>query len=124
MGTTFSMGEASASTGLSPDTLRYYEDSGIVGPFDRDTSNRRTFTDNDIAWIGVVTCMRDAGLGISELRAFAEILRDGDPSADLTTFLHARRAALAARADALARAITVLDEKIDHYTRASATPST
>ena len=84
------MSEASASTGLSPDTLRYYEDIGIIGPFDRDTSNRRTFTSTDIAWIGVITCMREAGLGISDLRTFAEILRDSDAPADPTTFLRGR----------------------------------
>lgn len=115
--TGLTMGEASAATGLSLDTLRYYEDEGIVGPFDRDTSNHRRLSDTDVAWIHVVTCMREAGLGISELRTFAGIVRESEPSDDLETFLHGRRDALVARADALARAITVLDEKIAHFAR-------
>ncbi|MGZ0712624.1 MerR family transcriptional regulator (plasmid) [Coraliomargarita sp. W4R53] len=119
MGVTFSMGEASASTGLSPDALRYYEAEGIIGPFTRDASNRRRVTNNDLAWIGVITCMRDAGLGISDLRIFAELLRESDVSADPTVFLQSRRAALATRADTLARAINVLDEKIAHYSQAT-----
>ncbi|KAA9148741.1 MerR family transcriptional regulator [Microbacterium lushaniae] len=120
MSATFTIGEASASSGLSPDALRYYEEEGIIGPLGRDASNRRRFSESDIAWIGVVTCMREAGLGISELRVFAALLRGGDTSEDPVTFLRGRRAALAARADLLARAIGVLDHKIAYFSGMSA----
>ncbi|MEZ2372987.1 MerR family transcriptional regulator [Arthrobacter sp. RCC_34] len=115
--TTFTMQEAVAASGLSPDAIRYYEDEGIIGPFERSSSNHRRFSDSDLAWIGVVTCMRDAGLGISDLREFATLLRGEEASADPATFLRERRAALDARAEALQRAIDVLDDKITHFGR-------
>ncbi len=119
MSATLTIGEASASSGVSPDALRYYEEEGIIGPLGRDASNRRRFSESDLAWIGVVTCMREAGLGISELRVFAALLRGGDTSEDPVTFLRGRRDALAARADLLARAIGVLDDKISYFSRMS-----
>jgi len=63
-------GDAAQRTGLSLDTLRYYEREGIIGPIRRDTGGRRRYTEDDVAWIGIVTCLRDAGLGIDDLRRF------------------------------------------------------
>lgn len=64
-------------TGLSHDTLRYYEREGLIGPVPRDGGGRRRYEDADLEWIGLVTCLRDAGLGIADLRRFTELLRVG-----------------------------------------------
>ena len=111
----WTIGEAAAQTGLSDDALRYYEREGLVGPIDRDAAGRRRYREGDLAWISVVTCMRDAGLGIADLRRFTELLRSSDEPEERTEFLLRRRAELVARRDALSAAIVVLDDKIDHF---------
>lgn len=92
-----------------------------MGPIDRDASGHRRYADNDVAWIGVVTCLRDAGLGIADLRRFTSLLRsptlqsaDGE-AAERTEFLKGRRDELVRQAGALAAAVKVLDEKIAYY---------
>lgn len=115
MTTMLTMGEAVAASGLSADTLRYYEDEGIIGPLTRDRRNHRVFSDNDLAWIGVVTCMKDAGLGIDDLRTFADLLHGPHASVDPVAFLEERRAALEERRRVLSRAIAVMDDKIAHF---------
>jgi DNA-binding transcriptional MerR regulator len=120
---TFTMGEATAETGLTADTLRYYEDERIIGPLARDRRNHRVFSDRDLAWIHVVICMRDAGLGIDELRTFADLLHGPHASPDPVGFLRERRAALEVRRQVLTRAITVMDEKIAHFETAGALES-
>ncbi|RKS90137.1 DNA-binding transcriptional MerR regulator [Microbacterium sp. AG790] len=117
MTTMLTMGEAVAASGLSADTLRYYEDEGIIGPLERDHRNHRVFSDNDLAWIGVVTCMKDAGLGIDDLRTFADLLHGPHASIDPVAFLEERRAALEERRRVLSRAIAVMDDKIAHFRR-------
>ncbi|WP_169166626.1 MerR family transcriptional regulator [Cellulomonas taurus] len=118
--TPVTIGEASTRTGLSVDALRYYEDEGLIGPLDRDGANHRVFSENDLAWIAVITCMRDAGLGIADLRTFCDLLHRRRATADPVAFLRDRRAALAARAAVLDRAIAVLDDKIAHFSRVDA----
>lgn len=115
MTTMLTMGEAVVASGLSADTLRYYENEGIIGPLARDHRNHRVFSDNDLAWIGVVTCMKDAGLGIDDLRTFADLLHGPHASVDPVAFLEERRAALEERRRVLSRAITVMDDKIAHF---------
>lgn len=115
MTTMLTMGEAVAASGLSADTLRYYEDEGIIGPLERDHRNHRVFSDKDLAWIGVVTCMKDAGLGIDDLRTFADLLHGSGGSVNPVDFLRERRAALEERRRVLSRAIAVMDDKIAHF---------
>lgn len=113
--TGLSIGDVARATGLSEDTLRYYEREGLVGPIDRDSSGHRRYSDNDVAWVGVVTCLRDAGLGISDLRRFTSLLRADGDATEREDFLRGRRDELVRQADALAAAIRVLDDKIQHY---------
>lgn len=110
-----SIGEAADATGLTEDALRYYEREGLVGPIARDASGHRRYTEQDLAWIGIVTCLRDAGLGIADLRRFTTLLHaDGEPT-ERATFLLRRRAELVRQRESLDAAITVLDGKIAHY---------
>lgn len=108
-------GEVVERTGLTHDTLRYYEREGLVGPVRRTAGGQRVYDEDDLAWIGIVTCLRDAGLGIADLRRFTELLRsEGDPN-DRVGFLQRRRVELDERMAKTQQAIDVLDGKIAHY---------
>lgn len=106
---------AAAHAGVSLDTLRYYEREGLIGPIARTESGHRAYGEDDLFWIGLVTCLRDAGLGISELREFTSLLRGEGNSSDRVSFLTAHREELQRRKDQIDLAIGVLDEKIAHY---------
>jgi DNA-binding transcriptional MerR regulator len=101
-------------TGLTPDTLRYYEREGLVGPIAR-MSGQRRYSEDDVAWIGIVTCLRDAGLGIADLRRFTTLLRDEAGAGDRVEFLLRRRAELQERLAQITAAVAVLDDKIAYY---------
>ncbi|PZT71178.1 MerR family transcriptional regulator [Streptomyces sp. SW4] len=113
--TTLSPAAAAERTGVSLDTLRYYEREGLIGPIRRSAGGRRQYTEEDVFWIGLVTCFREAGLGITDLREFVAILRSEHSAQDRVAFLRERRAALEGRVAALRRAIDVLDDKIAYY---------
>ncbi|NSL42927.1 MULTISPECIES: MerR family transcriptional regulator [Streptomyces] len=113
--TTLTPAAAADRTGVSLDTLRYYEREGLIGPIRRTAGGRRQYTEDDVFWIGLVTCLREAGLGIADLREFVVILRGEHSPQDRVAFLRERRAALRQRAAALHRAMEVLDEKIAYY---------
>ncbi|MEJ2578756.1 MAG: MerR family transcriptional regulator [Kineosporiaceae bacterium] len=109
-------GAAAAATGLTLDTLRYYEREGLIGPIKRTDGGRRRYDDHDLAWIGIITCLREAGLGIGDLRQFTTILRAQPPGAgNLVPFLRERRAELEQRIHRLQVAVRVLDDKIAYY---------
>ncbi|MBO4161952.1 MerR family transcriptional regulator [Micromonospora sp. MMS20-R2-23] len=105
-------------TGLSLDTLRYYEREGLIGPVDRDSGGKRRYSDDDVFWIGLISCLRDAGLGIADLRQFTSMLREGDPAGDRVGFLVRHRSELQRRVRQIETAISVLDDKIVYYSAA------
>lgn len=113
--TTLTPAAAADRTGVSIDTLRYYEREGLIGPIRRAAGGRREYTESDIFWIGLVTWVREAGLGIADLKGFVAILRAEHSPRDRVAFLRERRAVLEQRAAALSRAMEVLDEKIAYY---------
>lgn len=113
--TTLTPAAAADRTGVSIDTLRYYEREGLIGPIRRSPGGRREYTEDDVFWIGLVTCFREAGLGIADLRGFVAVLRAEHTPQERVAFLHERRAALEQRVTALRKAMRVLDEKIAYY---------
>lgn len=120
--TTLTPAAAADRTGVSIDTLRYYEREGLIGPIRRSAGGRREYTEDDVFWIGLVTCFRDAGLGIADLREFVAILRAEHSPHERVAFLRERRASLEQRVAALNRAMQVLDEKIAYYSPVGGAP--
>jgi len=112
--TPLSPGAVAQRTGLSLDTLRYYEREQLIGPIRR-ASGRRQYSEDDVAWIGIVTCLRDAGLGIADLRRFTQLLRTEAGTGDRVAFLTRRKAELEERLRLTQAALRVLDDKIAYY---------
>ena len=74
-----SIAEAAEQTGLTPDTLRYYERDGLMlRRVDRSTTGHRRYTEADLHWIGLINCLRGTGMPIREVRRYADLVRAGD----------------------------------------------
>jgi DNA-binding transcriptional MerR regulator len=52
METDFSIQQVATRTGLSIDTLRYYERIGLIEPVKRASSGHRRYRQEDLDWIG------------------------------------------------------------------------
>lgn len=114
--TSYAPAEASARTGLSLDTLRYYERLGLFGPVERTVGGRRIYSDGDVAWLQLLICLRNAGLGITDLQRLIGNLRSRSRGTEnVVDLLEDHRATLLSQMDKLQTALTVLDEKLEHY---------
>ncbi len=70
--------EVSEKYGISGDTLRYYERIGMIPPVSRTVSGIRDYTPEDMSWIELVLCMRNAGLPIEAIIEYVKLYRMGD----------------------------------------------
>lgn len=75
---TYSPGETAEKSGFSIDTLRYYEKIGLLSDIARNASGRRVFSDSDLAWLGMLRCLRDTGMPIAEMLRYSELARGGN----------------------------------------------
>lgn len=63
--------QVSRRSGLSGPTLRYYEEIGLVGPIERDSSSgHRRYREDDLDQFQALACMRELGVGIEDMRTY------------------------------------------------------
>ncbi|MBC1422653.1 MerR family transcriptional regulator [Listeria seeligeri] len=98
--------EAAKITGLSNDTIRYYERIGIIMPIPRQENGLRDFTERSIIQLKFAKTMRSAGMGVESLREYVSMIFENDDST-----IVARKALLTEQAE-------LMQEKIDEMQQA------
>jgi DNA-binding transcriptional MerR regulator len=113
---TYSIAQAAARSGLSIDTLRYYERIGLVEPPARDSGGRRDYSDEDLGWLAFLTRLRTTGMPIRMMREYAQLRHRGVGStARRRQILVEHRAGVRERIAELQSCLEVLDYKITNY---------
>jgi DNA-binding transcriptional MerR regulator len=113
---TYSIAQAAARSGLSIDTLRYYERIGLVEPPARDSGGRRDYSDEDLGWLAFLTRLRTTGMPIRMMREYAQLRHRGVGStARRRQILVEHRAGVRDRIAELRSCLEVLDYKITNY---------
>ncbi len=74
--------EASAATGLSRDTIRYYEKSGMIPSVRRASNGHRQFTPENIEWLTLLYWLRETGMPMEMMRRFTHLAQDGDDTVE------------------------------------------
>lgn len=76
--TTYTPAQVTAKTGFTIDTLRYYERIGLLREVGRTPGGRRSYTDQDVEFLGLLRCLRDTGMPVAEMLRFVDLLRSGE----------------------------------------------
>jgi len=108
--------EVSDKTGLSQDTLRYYERIGLIPRVKRSKSGIREYDELDCRRIEFAKCMRKAGLPIEVLIEYVALYQQGDETAQpRKEILIEQRAQLKERLQDMTETLDRLDQKILQY---------
>lgn len=74
----YSIGQVSKELGVTIDTIRYYDRSGLLPFVKRNDIGRREFTDNDIHLMRTIICLKNAGVSVADISKFIEFRLQGD----------------------------------------------
>lgn len=112
-----SIAEAAEQTGLTADTLRYYERDGLMlRSVPRATSGHRQYADDDIDWIRLITKLRSTGMPIRDVRRYTDLVRAGHGNEqERLDLLRAHRQVVLARLAEVQEHLGAIDFKIDLY---------
>ncbi|MFI9373450.1 MerR family transcriptional regulator [Streptomyces parvulus] len=107
--------EMARRSGFSEPTLRYYEKIGLLGVVERDeSSGHRRYTPAIVERVEALSCLRSAGMAVSGMRRYLELLSRGDAAAVEQRELFASQAQkLAADIEQLRLRLTYLRRKAD-----------
>ncbi|HFI0633019.1 TPA: stress response transcriptional regulator NmlR [Streptococcus suis] len=108
--------EVSQVTGLSADTIRYYERIGLVPKIARKSSGVRDFVENDVAILEFIRCFRSAGMSIERLIEYMGLVQAGDSTVEARIdLLREEREELQTRLIEMQQALERLECKIENY---------
>ena len=113
----YTIAEVADQTGLTAHTLRYYERDGLMlNGVERSSSGHRRYTDRDVAWIGMLTCLRATGMPIREVKRYTSLVRDGDGNeVERLALLVAHRRRVEAELAEVTGHLRAIDHKIGIY---------
>ena len=115
--TGMSIAEAAERTGLTTHTLRYYERDGLmVNGIGRSSAGHRVYTELDLGWIKMLTCLRATGMPIREIKAYAQLCRAGERNdVERLALLQAHRSRVLAQLAEVTDHLGAIDNKIGLY---------
>ncbi len=104
----YTMKDVCRETGMNYEALKFYCNEGLVPNVKRDANNRRVFDDRDIAWIKSLTCLKNCGMSIQEMKAYIALCLQGETS------IPERKVILAQKRDALLEKMAEIQASIDY----------
>lgn len=112
----FTMKETCNEVGLTYEALKFYCNQGLVPNVKRDKNNRRVFDSNDIAWIKSLSCLKNCGMSILEMKDYLALCLDGESSIPVRKIvLEKKRKELCLQLEQIKQSIDYIDWKQGFY---------
>lgn len=114
--------EVSEKYGISQDTLRYYERVQVIPAVTRTSGGIRDYQEEDLKWVELAVCMRNAGLPIESLIEYQKLFQAGDETIPARLeLLQSQMEILKKQKEQIEETIGRLSYKIDRYEEAMKT---
>ncbi len=108
--------EVSRRTGLSVDTLRFYEKIGLIEPPPRDDAGRRDYGEEVIGWIGFLDQLNATGMPQGERVRYARLRAEGPRTATARReMLEAHREVIRDKLEKMRATLDLMDRKVALY---------
>ena len=76
----YTMKDACRETGMTYETLKFYCNEGLIPNVKRNQNNYHVFDDRDVAWIKSLSCLKNCGMSIQEMREYIDLCLKGAAS--------------------------------------------
>ena len=104
----YTMMRVCKETDMTYQTLKFYCNEGLVPNVKRDKNNRRVFDERDIAWIKSLSCLKNCGMSIQEMKDYLALCLQGEVT------IPQRKEMLAHKQEALRKTMRQIQESIDY----------
>ncbi|NMG05835.1 MerR family transcriptional regulator [Brasilonema sp. UFV-L1] len=118
----FTIQQVAQATGLSIHALRYYEKVGLLAPIQRAANGHRRYSAEDVAWLEFLVRLRETGMSIQRVLAFADLVRQRpNEVGERRVLLEEHRNQVKKHLEELTHHLQVIELKIEHYKQLEAT---
>ncbi len=115
METGLTIKQAAETTGVSEDTIRYYERIALLPRITRKENGHRMYQPEDIGTIQLLSCLKKTGMSLDDMRPFLAVSADADPAdyPELVERLREHRANIVNQIASLQQIVDFVDMKLD-----------
>ena len=112
--TTFSIKEAAEMSGLTEDTIRYYEKIGILPPPERRANTHRVYNMERIDTMKLITCLKKTGLSLEAMKPFLHFAHFDEMSAypELRSLMTEHKLNIEQQIASLQQVVNFIDQKL------------
>ncbi|MBL0385643.1 MerR family transcriptional regulator [Tumebacillus sp. ITR2] len=113
-----SIKQAAERTGLSEDTIRYYEKIDLLPPAKRNSGGRRVYGADDLELMVFITHLKSAGMSLETIKYYLSLSLEEDPNAasERLALLTEQKKLVESKLAELQAVYKVLEHKVEHYT--------
>ncbi|WP_052098717.1 MerR family transcriptional regulator [Paenibacillus stellifer] len=116
---TYPIRTAAEMTGLSEDTIRYYEKIGLLPHALRRENRHRVYDQGDIERMNLITCLKKTGMSLDEMRPFLDRPREElADTPELFDALQRHRENILNQMASLQQIVDFIDQALIHKTAA------
>ena len=117
----YTISEIARKLNIAPSAIRYYDKEGLIPGVKRTSGGMRAFTESDLSWLKLISCLKRAGMSIKDIRQYVEYAQKGDETIDARLkLIHNQRALLLKQMQELQDTLDVVDYKCWYYETAKA----
>ncbi|MEK3948638.1 MerR family transcriptional regulator [Paenibacillus sp. FSL H7-0703] len=112
-----SISEASAKFNIPESTLRYYEKKGLLPLIERDEAGRRLFSENQMALLETVICLKNTHMPISHIKQYIDWILEGNSTLETRlNMMQNHKQAVLDEISMMTESLKGIDFKITRYT--------
>ena len=113
---TYTISQVAKKMGVTVPTLRYYDKEGLLPFVDKKPDGTRVFKDEDFQGLAIITCMKNSGLQIKDIKKYMDLCQEGDSSLQerLEIFFE-RKEAVQKQIEELNKVMETINHKIWYY---------
>ena len=102
--------------GVTVPTLRYYDKEGLLPFVDKKPNGTRIFKDADFQWLNIISCMKNSGVPIKDIKKYMDLCSEGDGTLKerLEIFIE-RKEAVQKQIQELNKVMETINHKIWYY---------
>lgn len=117
----YTMKQACQQVDMTYETLKFYCNEGLVPNVKRNKNNYRLFDDHDIEWIKSLTCLKNCGMSMEDMKTYLVLCQQGQDSIpERKMLLEKQRVLLLKRIQELNEHVNYIDWKQQFYDDVSA----
>lgn len=110
------IGEVAKKSGLSIDTLRFYEKIGLIAPPLRDGAGRRVYGADTLDWIGFLEQLNATGMKQADRIRYARLRQQGSSTfTERRQMLEAHREVIRESLRQMKKTMDLMDRKVALY---------